>query len=124
MHWKRYIVICFLRIVQKLANPKEFRVLSKDEVIDEMGVGTNLGNTLDGHSGFTPSETAWQGQVTTKKYMKALHDAGYNTVRIPVTWGNMINDDGSIKESLDESCSGNRRLLYFAGYVCDLKCSS
>jgi len=30
--------------------------------------------------------------------MKALHDAGYNTVRIPVTWGNMINDDGSIKE--------------------------
>ena len=26
------------------------------------------------------------------------HDAGYNTVRIPVTWGNMINDDGSIKE--------------------------
>ena len=79
-------------------NPKEFRVLSKDEVIDEMGVGTNLGNTLDGHSGFTPSETSWQGQVTTKKYMKALHDAGYNTVRIPVTWGNMINDDGSIKE--------------------------
>lgn len=79
-------------------NPKAFRVLDKDQVISEMGVGTNLGNTMDGHSGFTPSETAWQGQVTTKKYMKALHDAGYNTVRIPVTWGNMINEDGSIKE--------------------------
>lgn len=79
-------------------NPKAFRVLSKDQVISEMGVGTNLGNTMDGHSGFTPSETAWQGQMTTKKYMKALHDAGYNTVRIPVTWGNMINEDGSIKE--------------------------
>ena len=80
------------------SNPKPFRVLDKDQVIAEMGVGTNLGNTMDGHSGFTPSETAWQGQVTTKKYMKALHDAGYNTVRIPVTWGNMINEDGSIKE--------------------------
>ena len=79
-------------------NPKAFRVLTKDQVISEMGVGTNLGNTMDGHSGFTPSETAWQGQMTTKKYMKALHDAGYNTVRIPVTWGNMINEDGSIKE--------------------------
>lgn len=79
-------------------NPKAFRVLSKNQVISEMGVGTNLGNTMDGHSGFTPSETAWQGQMTTKKYMKALHDAGYNTVRIPVTWGNMINEDGSIKE--------------------------
>ena len=31
------------------ANPKEFRVLSKDEVIDEMGVGTNLGK----HSGWS-----------------------------------------------------------------------
>ncbi|MGN0369840.1 MAG: cellulase family glycosylhydrolase [Butyrivibrio sp.] len=70
-----------------------FRDLDKDAIVYEMGVGTNLGNTMDGHSGFTPSETAWQSVVTTKEYIKALHDAGYNTVRIPVTWGNMIDTD-------------------------------
>ena len=74
-------------------NPLAFETLTGDELVFEMGLGTNLGNTLDGHSGFTPSETAWQSAVTTKEYMKALHDAGYNTVRIPVTWGNMISGD-------------------------------
>lgn len=75
------------------ANPLPFHELTADELIFEMGLGINLGNTLDGHSGFTPSETAWQSAITTKEYMTALHDAGYNTVRIPVTWGNMIDGD-------------------------------
>lgn len=74
-------------------NPLPFRELTKDEVIYEMGAGINLGNTMDGHSGFTPNETVWQSVVTTKAYIKALHDAGYNTVRIPVTWGTMIEED-------------------------------
>lgn len=74
-------------------NPLDFRNQSNDEIVFEMGAGINLGNTLDGHSGFTPNETAWQKSVTTKAYIKALHDAGYNTVRIPVTWGTMIDDD-------------------------------
>ena len=77
-------------------NPKDFRILSKDEVVYEMGAGINLGNTLDGHTGLTPSETSWQAYKTTKEYIKALHDAGYNTVRVPVTWGTMINEDYSI----------------------------
>ncbi len=80
------------------ASPKEFRILSKAEVVDEMGAGINLGNTFDG--GLTnASETGWQSFTTTKAYIKALHDAGYNTVRIPVTWNGYINDDFSIRES-------------------------
>ncbi len=75
------------------SNALPFRELSAQETVAEMGAGINLGNTMDGHSGFTPSETAWQSAVTTKEYIKALHDAGYNTVRIPVTWGNMIDDE-------------------------------
>lgn len=78
------------------SNPLPFTFLTGDELVEDMGVGTNLGNTMDGHSNFMPSETGWQGVVTTKEYMQALHDAGYNTVRIPVTWGQMINDDFSI----------------------------
>lgn len=69
-----------------------FRVLTAAEIVAEMGTGWNLGNTMDGHTGFTPAETCWQSTVTTKKLITAVHDAGFNTVRIPVTWGNMIDD--------------------------------
>ena len=76
---------------------KTFRVLTKDEVVKEMGAGTNLGNTFDGGLN-NATETSWQPYKTTKEYIKALHDAGYNTVRIPVTWNGYINDDYTIKE--------------------------
>ncbi|MCD8327685.1 MAG: cellulase family glycosylhydrolase [Ruminococcus sp.] len=75
------------------SNAMPFRELTGAETVAEMGMGINLGNTMDGHSSFTPAETAWQSTVTTKEYITALHDAGYNTLRVPVTWGNMIDDD-------------------------------
>lgn len=95
MHAKLESTKAGMRFVMSEAagNPLPFETLTGDELVFEMGLGTNLGNTMDGHSGFTPSETAWQSAMTTKAYMQALHDAGYNTVRIPVTWGNMITGD-------------------------------
>lgn len=78
-------------------NPLPFRLLNKKEVVSEMGVGFNLGNTMDGHSGFTPGETVWQTVTTTPELIEAIHDAGFNTVRIPVTWGNMIDDSNGYK---------------------------
>lgn len=82
-------------------NPLPFREISGDDTVFEMGAGINLGNTMDGHSGFTPSETAWQNVVTTKENIKALHSAGFNTVRIPVTWGSKIDDENGYK--IDEN---------------------
>lgn len=70
-----------------------FRELTKEQLIDEMGTGINLGNTLDGHSSMTPGELVWQGVPTTKNIIKSMHDSGYNTLRVPVTWGNMIEKD-------------------------------
>ena len=72
-----------------------FRSLSADEMVAEMGTGWNLGNTMDGHTGFTPLETLWQPYVTTKELITAVHDAGFNTVRVPITWGNMIDDENN-----------------------------
>ena len=72
-----------------------FRELSGEEMIKEMGAGWNLGNTMDGHTGFTPNETLWQNVTTTKELIKSVHDMGFNTIRIPVTWGTMIDDDNN-----------------------------
>lgn len=79
-------------------DPLPFRELSADEIVAEMGTGWNLGNTMDGHSGLTPNETLWQDVETTQGLIDAVHDLGFNTVRIPITWGTMINDDYSINE--------------------------
>ena len=89
--------LIFKDTLSDYSNAMPYRELSPEELIAEMGVGINLGNTMDGHSGFTPNETSWQSVVTTKEYIKALHDAGYNTVRIPVTWGTTIDDANGYK---------------------------
>ncbi|MBP1544889.1 MAG: cellulase family glycosylhydrolase, partial [Oscillospiraceae bacterium] len=73
--------------------PLPFREISGDALVRDMGAGINLRNTMDGHSNFAPNETSWQSVRTTKAYIKALHDAGFNTVRIPVTWGGTIDRD-------------------------------
>ena len=78
-----------------------FRELTADEIVSEMGNGWNLGNTMDGHTGFTPSETLWQNVETTQGLMKELHDMGFNTVRVPVTWGTMIDDENGY--AIDEA---------------------
>ena len=78
-------------------NPLPFRTLSPKEIVSEMGAGWNLGNTMDGHSGFTPGETTWQPYITTKAMIKSVHDLGINTIRIPVTWGTMIDEENGYK---------------------------
>lgn len=70
-----------------------FRELTGEEITIEMGAGWNLGNTFDGHTGFTPNETLWQNVKTTKELIKSVHDLGFNTIRIPITWGTMIDDE-------------------------------
>ncbi len=77
---------------QTVSAQMPFRVLSADEMVAEMGTGWNLGNTMDGHTGFTPNETLWQNVETTQALIKTVHDAGFNTVRIPITWGTTIDD--------------------------------
>ena len=78
-----------------------FRDLTAAEITAEMGTGWNLGNTMDGHTGFTPGETVWQPTVTTQKTIDAVHDAGFSTIRVPVTWGTMIDDSNGYK--IDEA---------------------
>lgn len=79
-------------VSQEESRALPFRELTGEEITAEMGAGWNLGNTFDGHTGFTPGETIWQNVTTTKELIKSVHDLGFNTIRIPVTWGTMIDD--------------------------------
>lgn len=70
-----------------------FRDLDAATITAEMGLGWNLGNTMDAHTGFTPDEVLWQPTYTTPGLITAVHDAGFSTMRLPVTWGTMIDDE-------------------------------
>ena len=68
------------------------------EFAQQLSIGWNLGNTLDaytmqagGNQGLA-SETCWQHTKTTQAMFKALKEAGFETVRIPVSWHNHMTD--------------------------------
>ena len=69
------------------------------EITSQMGMGWNLGNTMDATGGSRTSvssqETSWGNPITTPELIKAIHDRGFKTIRIPTTWMNFISKDGT-----------------------------
>ena len=73
---------------------------SAADAVRRMGAGWNLGNSLDANSGDDSHmwieaysartnetyETAWGQPVTTRALFHMFKEAGYNAIRIPVTW--------------------------------------
>ncbi len=73
--------------------------LTAMDVVNDMKIGWNLGNTLDATKSSAdidddPSvfETAWGNPVVTQELIDAVLDAGFNIVRIPVTWTGHFGD--------------------------------
>lgn len=99
------VMACTMPSVQgssaETAQTGQCRDLSASQVIQEMGTGWNLGNTFDAmeFEHFVPGETTWQSDVTTQDLITAVHDMGFNTLRIPASWGSMIHEDYSIDEA-------------------------
>jgi endoglucanase len=62
------------------------RDITSIQIVKEMRLGWNLGNTLDA----SPTETSWGNPLTTLSILAEVKNAGFNTVRIPVTWQNHL----------------------------------
>lgn len=62
------------------------RDITSLELVNEMRVGWNLGNTLDAIGG----ETNWGNPKTTKEMIDKVKEMGFNTMRFPVTWGGHV----------------------------------
>ena len=84
------------RAVRDTKNLKIDATIQSSKIIDQMGFGWNLGNSLDAHNGFTneglKSETSWGNPVTTENIISKLVSKGFKTIRIPVTWHNHLID--------------------------------
>ena len=84
---------------------EEMRDLTTMELVRDMGIGINLGNTFESCgswiTGNTPTsfETAWGSPVITEAMIAGMADAGFGVLRIPVAWSNMMGDDYTISEA-------------------------
>ena len=93
----------------------ELRELPESEALSfvkDMKIGWNLGNTLDADKKTSveqASETAWGSPVITEEMIDDIYRAGFNTVRIPVTWHTHVDENlnisdywvGRVKEIVD-----------------------
>lgn len=61
--------------------------VSSVDLVAGMKIGWNLGNTLDAIGGVgIMSETSWGNPKTKQEMIDKILEAGFNVVRIPVTW--------------------------------------
>lgn len=72
------------------------------DFVRNMGSGWNLGNSLESHldagrmAGVNEAETYWGNPATTKAMIDEIYKAGFQTLRIPVTWYEHIDENGTI----------------------------
>ena len=109
------------------SNGTGFNIITAAELTAAIRIGWSLGNTLDAHGGpegfshlgggiyantsVTELETGWGRPVTKKEHITAIKDAGFNAVRIPVTWYKACDADLNIRDDWME------RIKEVAGYA-------
>ena len=76
----------------------EIRDIPSTELVKEIKIGWSLGNTLDSTASGIGAETAWGNIKTTKEMITAVKDAGFNGIRVPVTWGTHMDAENMVDE--------------------------
>mgnify|MGYP001085251286 FL=1 len=75
---------------------RDEKEMSIQEIVHDMKIGWNLGNSLEAPAPdylgalLIDYETSWGNPKTTKKMIQEVINAGFNTIRIPVTWGKLM----------------------------------
>ncbi len=103
------LACCALVLIATCACTKKAQ--SAEEIVAQMGIGWNLGDTMDASRGGRidnvglSTESGWGNPVTTKEMIETVAKAGFKTLRIPTSWHNHIITDagGEYKYTIDEA---------------------
>ena len=85
-------------IPEVVIEPKEIPDTDGMAFVRNMKVGWNLGNTFDAITNAQKEdelsiEWSWCGEKTTKEMIDAVKAAGFQTLRLPVSWHNHVSGD-------------------------------
>ncbi len=104
---------CFLTSISVTASAEvtsvstEMRDITTMELVRDMGIGINLGNTMEscgdwieqwGDGTVASYETAWGSPLITKEIIQGYADEGFGVLRIPVGWSNLMGDNYTISK--------------------------
>lgn len=84
-----------------ISDAEAVEVKTAFEITEDMGLGWNLGNSFDAYNGNfetmgLESETCWGNPKTTNEMLDAVKAKGFNTIRVPVTWYQHVDENYTI----------------------------
>ena len=122
----------------------EMRDITTMELVHDMGLGINLGNTFEscgdwiaqwGDGSVQSYETAWGSPMITQQMIQGYADEGFGVLRVPVAWSNLMGDNytisadylAAVKEVVDWALDCNMYVIlnihydngWFAGFSTD-----
>lgn len=90
-------------VTEALPSNAAMRNMTTAQIVKEMGLGINLGNTMEAcgdwinsSGGVRAYETAWGSPVITEEIIKGYSDCGFGVLRIPVAWSNLMGSNYTI----------------------------
>ncbi len=96
--------------------------LTAVELVSRIKIGWNLGNTFDATGYSAPDilshETSWGNPVVDMDLIQRVKDAGFNCIRIPISWYRHVSDDGSF--TIDPAFMARIREVVDYAYACDM----
>lgn len=114
MLWKKLAAfacstVIVVQSIPYLASAKEteMRDITTMELVRDMGIGINLGNTYESCGDWiaqwgdgTPEsyETAWGSPVITQDMIQGYADEGFGVLRVPVAWSNLMGENYTISQ--------------------------
>jgi endoglucanase len=101
------IALLLIAAFATLSFGQQMRDISTMQLVRDMGLGINLGNTFEARIVCDPGdngcedwikdmetfETTWGSPSITGAMIKGYADAGFKTVRVPVAWSNRMTGD-------------------------------
>ncbi|HBI62487.1 MAG TPA: glycosyl hydrolase [Lachnospiraceae bacterium] len=82
-------------VSEKKAGAASFQDLNQSQIVEAMGAGWNLGNQLESVINGTPHETNWGNPTISENLIKAVKNAGFQSIRVPVSYFNKIGGDSA-----------------------------
>ena len=93
-------VILTISLLPLSAAGEDFTGMTATEIVDLMGVGWNLGNTFDATGGtredIYSQEQSWGNPIVDASLIQRVKEAGFKSIRIPVTWYRHTDSDYTI----------------------------
>ncbi|MCS7201709.1 MAG: cellulase family glycosylhydrolase [Dictyoglomus sp.] len=93
---KLLFILIILIFNMLMAEEKRYKNIFRDiepyKAVEEMNPGWNLGNSLDA----IPDETSWGNPKTEPYIFEDIKKAGFNGVRIPVTWIDHVDSNFNV----------------------------